>query len=464
MDDLIIVGGGPGGYVAAIAAAQKGGRVALVDEAKLGGTCLNWGCIPTKALVESAARYRLVLGAERFGVRADNVSYDFPAVQARKNEVVARLGAGVRQLMASNGVRVVTGRGELLGGGRVAVRTTGGGVEELEARYIIVATGSVPARLPVPGADLPGVIDSNGMLDIPAVPRRLAIVGGGVIGIEFASIFRAFGAEVTVVEMLPSILPAVDEEISRRLALSLRKQGVAISTGARVQSIERGGDALELVVEVGGATSRIAADVVLVATGRKPNLDSLDLERAGVSHSRGGISVDRRMATNVAGIYAIGDVTGGIMLAHVASAQGLVAVDNIFGRPREIDYTAVPNCIYSFPEVASVGLSEKEALQKGLAVEVARFPFAASGRALIHDEVEGMVKIVGEAGSGRILGVHIVAPHASELIHEGVLAVSRGLTAGEWAEMIHAHPTLSEATGEAVHILNGLYIHTARRR
>lgn len=472
MYDLAIVGGGTGGYVAAIRAAQLGGKVALIERDSLGGTCLNRGCIPTKALVRSASVYHLVQRAASFGIKVNGFELDFPAVQKRKEENVRQLVAGVELLLKSNGVDVFRGTGSVRRRGedgfRVQVKgSTSSSPEqsspeqELEAKRVILATGSQAARPPLPGMDLEGVISSDEALELDHVPESLVVIGGGVIGLEFAGIYRTFGARVAVVEMLPNLLPMVDEEISRRLLPVFKKQGLEIHTSARVKGIQRAGDHLTVVAETPTGEVQLTGEYVLVATGRRPNFGGIDLDDLGVKYGPKGILVDSGLATNVPGLYAIGDVTGGIMLAHVASTQGIVAVERIFLGHGEMDYGRVPSAIFTYPEVATVGLSEKAAREAGHNVQVAKFPYSASGKAVTMGETEGLVKLVAN-GEGKLLGLHIFGENAADLIHEGALALTMGATVKDIVATIHAHPTLSETIHEAAHGLVGGYIHLAR--
>ncbi len=460
MFDLTVIGGGPGGYVAALRAAQLGGRVALVEEGRLGGTCLNRGCIPTKALLRSAEVARLALAGEEFGVKA-RVELDYRTAASRKDRVVNQLVEGVGRLLKAARVEVIRGRGRLVSPARVEVESPEG-KHELEARAVILATGSQAAMPPVPGLNLPGVMGSDEALALEEVPESLVIIGGGVIGIELACLFNTFGSRVTVVEMLPFILPPVDEEMARRITPILRRSGINILTGARLKEISMGAGVLQVKITGTDGDKELAASRVLVATGRKPNFGGIDLDGLGIRYERQGILVDRGMRTGLAGVFAVGDVTGGLLLAHVASAEGMVAAENALGGDSLIDYRVVPNCIFSFPPVAGVGLTEKQAREQGYQVQVGKFPFSASGKALAMGETEGLVKMVAEAGSGRLLGVHILGPGATEMVHEGALALRVGATARDLASTIHAHPTLSESIAEAAHGVAGTPLHLAR--
>jgi len=459
--DIVIIGGGPGGYVAAIRAAQLGAIVALVEKDRVGGVCLNRGCIPTKALVRSVEVLQLVEEAPTFGVIVEEPAFDFARIMARKDEIVARLVGGVEALLKAHKVKVVSGTATIPKPGLVLVKpassassptsnpstTLRTGFQHLTSKNIIVATGSVPARPPIAGLDAPGVLTSADVLELEDAPDSLAVIGGGVIGLEFAGIFHALGTKVTVLEMLPTLLPTVDSELARRYKSYLQRGGVEVHLRARVEEIRPKGDGL--AVRVADSGEEVEAEKVLVATGRAPYTEGLGLEELGVKRERGAIVVDERMATTVPGVYAIGDATGGVMLAHLASRQGEVAVENILGRPVAMDYRAVPNCVFTLPEIAGVGLTEQAAKAEGLDYKVARFPFAASGRALTIGETAGLVKLICESESGKVLGVHIMGPHASDLIAEGTLAIQMGATARDIAETIHAHPTLPEAIMEA---------------
>ena len=460
MFDLTVIGGGPGGYVCAIRAAQFGGRVALVEEGALGGTCLNRGCIPTKALLEVARRYSEIREAGKFGLKVEGVTVDFPAVVARQRQVTGALRAGVGQLLASNGVEVKAGRGSLAGAGRIRVVYPGGRTELLESRAIVIATGSVSEMPPLPGIDLPGVLDSDSALALERLPASMLIVGGGVIGMEFASYLNAFGVAVTVLEMLPGILPGQDVEVVSEAARLFDCRKIAIHTRVKVKEIRPG-----LVVEArmpDGSTREFPAGKILVATGRRPSLGGLDVRGAGIRMNGRAIQVDGFMRTTAAGIYAIGDVTGST-LAHAASAQAIVAAESALGgTSRPYDGRFVPSVVYSDPEIASVGLTEEAARAGGHKVRIARFPFAANGRAMAGGHTEGFAKIVAEEEFGEILGVHIVGAHAGDLIPEAVVALSLECTVDEFARMIHAHPTMSEALVEAAHGLHGGFIHLPR--
>ncbi len=456
---IVVIGGGPGGYVAAIRAAQLGAQVTLIEKDTLGGTCLNRGCIPTKALLQSADILASIRHAETFGISVEGASVDFSVVNKRKEEVVKRLVAGVTSLMRKNNIEVVNGIGTL-----IDARTVGilGKSHRANADGIIIATGSKPATLPIEGIDEPGVIDSDEALTLEQLPKSIVIIGGGAIGLECAQIMRGLGSEVSIVEMMPKILPTEDTEIASMLADILKKEGIDVFTNARVTGIAGAGPGREVVsFTIGdeGSEQERMAEKVLLAVGRYPCTDDLGVEKLGLAVDDGRLVVNERMETNVPGVYAIGDVVGGLMLAHVATDEGKCAAENVMGADRKMDYKAVPRCAYTSPEVAAVGLTEKEARETYGDVKVGRFPFAASGRALILNQAAGMVKIIGDASYGEILGVHIIGPQATELVAEAVLAMKMEATSEDLASSIHAHPTLSEAVMEAALNAGGKAIH-----
>jgi dihydrolipoamide dehydrogenase len=493
--DLVVVGGGPGGYPAAIRAAQLGLRTALVDKERPGGVCLNWGCIPTKAMLRSAEVLETMQHSAHYGVLADNVRLDWSAVQKRRERVTKTLTDGVASLLKANGVTVVNGHARFVGPTAVEVVAVGeaplgpGGPlynappapdgrpqARLEGRNLIVATGSTPVLLPIPGIDLPGVVTSDGAFLLGEVPRRIVIIGASAVGAEWATMFSAFGSEVTMVELLPTLIPAEDEDMGKALARSFTRRGIKVQTGRTVSEIapaegkgkaRSGGAPLRVTItdSDGQHPTQVEADVVLVGVGRRPNTAGLELERAGVAtDQRGWVPVDERLRTNVPGVAAIGDVTGKVLLAHVASHQGLVAVGVLAGHDERMDYRAVPAATFTHPEVASVGLTEAAAREAGHDVVVGRFPFTALGRAQTYGSTEGLVKVVAEARYREVLGVHIIGPSASDLIPEGVLAMHLEATLDDIADNIHAHPTLGESTMEAAMVALGLPVHTAPPR
>jgi dihydrolipoamide dehydrogenase len=464
MFDAVVIGSGPGGYVAAIKGAQLGGNIALVEGHKIGGTCLNVGCIPTKALVHSATTYLNAKDAAKFGVETGEVKLNLEGVMAHKERTVKQLVGGVDMLLKGYGVTVYRGWAKILAPGRVEVTCEDGSRETLEAKNIVLATGSSQQLPPVSQESLSHTISSDDALSLDHVPGRMLVIGGGVLGVEFACIWNAFGSQIDMVKRSPLILPLVDEEISRRLMPVLKRKGITVNSGIYIKEIkEEGGEKVLTADTKEGGKAEFRADTVLVAMGRVPSFGGIDLSALGVAYDKNGIKTDERMVTNVPGIWAIGDVVGRAYLAPVASAEGIVAIENILGHPKTMDYSVIPSCVFSIPECASVGLKELEAKEKGWSVKVSKFPFSANGRAQAIGETEGIVKVVGEAGTGKILGVHILGPHADDLIHEGALAMKAGLTAREVAEMVHAHPTLPEAVLEAMHGVQDKPIHLLTR-
>jgi len=457
--DIAILGGGPGGYVAALRAAQLGARVTLIEENKIGGVCLNVGCIPTKALLRSAEVYRTFLRAEAFGLRLEGrVMPDWAVIQSRKETIVRQLVEGVAKLLRRAGAQVIQGRGRFVAPRKLEV-TTSDGAERVEAKNVVIATGSRPVQLPLPGMGLPGVLDSTGALALEALPRQLLVVGGGVVGVEFADIFNAFGVEVTVVEMLDRLLPQMDADLGQALAWTMEQRGIRFHLNSRVTRVDAVEGGLRAVVVTPDDEEGIEADRILVAVGRRPNVENLGLEAAGVRLDKTGILVDAQMRTNVPSVYAIGDVTGGALLAHVAMRGGEVAVENALGHAATFDQKTIPWCVYTNPEVASVGLTEAQAREQGYDVRVGRFPLSANGKALTYGETDGFVKVVSEAHFDEVLGLHIVASHASDLIHEGGLALALEATLDELIATVHAHPTLSEAVREAALETRGGALH-----
>jgi dihydrolipoamide dehydrogenase len=446
--DLIVIGSGPGGYVAAIRAAQRGAQVALVEKRDLGGTCLNRGCIPTKSIVRDAELYRDVASGD-FGIAIEGrVTPDWPKIAARKLQVVQTLVDGVAFLLDSYGVERVIGCGRLERNGQVAVDSAEG-TRPLSAPRAILATGSVPALVPIPGANLPGVITSDDLLELTSLPERIVIVGGSVVGVEFACILHALGVEVTILGRR-TFLRDAEQQLAKRLRAMLSRQGMSITIGLEFKQIIQADGALRVEYERRGKTEFAEGDLVLISTGRWPYTGGLGVDEAGVRLRGDTVQVDERLQTSVPGIYAIGDCIGGHMLAHVASYEAEVAVENALGGHREADYRVVPNCIFTMPEIADVGITEEQAKQQGLDVNVTRFPFNVNGRALALGETEGQVRMICEReGGGRVLGVHIMGPRASDLIAEAALAMKLGATAEDIAETIHAHPTVPEAFMEA---------------
>ncbi|HEY7067930.1 MAG TPA: dihydrolipoyl dehydrogenase [Chloroflexota bacterium] len=463
--DVCIIGAGPGGYVAAIRAAQLGLKTAVVERDALGGVCLNRGCIPTKAMLRTAELLTAFQHAADFGIQAENVRLDYPAAVRRRDQVVSNLRQGVAGLLKSQGVRVLSGQGRLAAPGRVEVNANGSS-ETVEARNVIVATGSKPAIPPIPGADNRElVITSDEALTLPALPRSVVVIGGGAVGAEWADIFHAFGCEVTIVEMLPTLLPVEDEEIGKQLARLFTKRGIKVLTGAKVLAIEAGeGGAVVRYQGADGQEATAQGERVLMGVGRAPLTADLGLEAAGVRLDRGWLPVDDAMQTNVPSIYGIGDITRHQLLAHVASHQGIVTVERMAGHDRRINYEQVPACTFTHPEVGSVGLTEAAARERGHEVQVGRFPLAALGRAQAYGDTEGLVKVVADAHYGEILGVHILGATASDMIAEATMAIHLEATVEDLFDTIHAHPTWPEATAEAALATRGLALHLLKPR
>ncbi len=465
--DLTIIGGGPGGYVAAIRAAQLGMKVAVIEEREMGGTCLNRGCIPTKCLLHAADLYQSIRHCHDFGILAETAGFDFAQIMARKEAVVRQLRSGVESLVKKHGGAILPGHGSLvdrqtiqLTGVRSAAGSPGPAPDRIRTGQIILATGSRPARPPIPGSDGDRILDSDAVLTLPECPERVIIIGGGVIGVEFATLFNQLGKSVVLIEMLDQLLPGADAEIAAALRQSLTQRGVAIHTGAKVLSLQSLPDQTAVCrFETQGQTREAAADRIILATGRRPNTEHLGLEQIGLPTNRGAIAVDDRMATAIPGIYAIGDVNGRIQLAHAASAQGLVAAANAAGGRQTFQSSRIPACVYTSPEIAWVGLTEAAARQQGRAVQIGRFPVRANGRSLIMGEREGFAKLIADQKTGEILGAHLMGPRATDLIMEMGLAMNLESTVEEVAAAVHPHPTVSEILMEAAHDVAGLGLH-----
>lgn len=455
--DIAIIGGGPGGYVAAIYAGKKKAKVALVEKGELGGTCLNRGCIPTKSLIHGANLLQAIKSAKDFGITADNVNIDWDKLQKKTSRIVKTLTKGVENLLKANNVTVMQGRAKLSRKNTIEISGETG-QSTITADNIILATGSVPTLVPIPGKELQNVMTSDQALFLGEIPSSILIIGGGVIGLEIGYVYNSFGCRITVVEMLPEILPRQDKEISLELKKQLERQGIEIYTDSMVRKIREKDGILQTVIETKEGTKTVDSEKILMATGRAPAVDAF--KDIGLHIEKSGVVVDEYLKTNIDNIYAVGDVTGKSMLAHVASHQGITAVKKILGENEKIDYKAIPSCVYTSPEVASVGMTEDEARRLFRDnIRVGRFPYAASGKAKTLGEVNGFVKIISESKYNEILGVHIVGPSATELIAEAVLAIKLECTAEELANTIHAHPTLSEATMEAAFDLLAEPIH-----
>ena len=462
---IIIIGAGPGGYETALVAAKRGVEVVLIEAGHVGGTCLNEGCIPTKAFCKNAEVLDGLREAETFGVTGLSYGFDFGAVTSRKNAVVEQLRGGVEGLLGHKNITLVRGKASFKDPHTVVVEGT-----EYTADYIIIATGSVSASLPILGADLPGILTSREILDIQEVPKRLCVIGGGVIGLEFASIFRSFGSEVTVLEYFKEILPRFDSDLSKRLKQSLGKRGIEICTQAQVTGIEAQNEAFRVSFTRKGKEETVEADKVLMAVGRKANIASLNLADVGIEFTPRGIVVDdKTMQTNIPHIYAVGDINGKMMLAHAAIFQGLVALDHIMGIENEIDLTVMPAAVFTSPEAACVGMTEEDCKAAGIQVKCLKSFFRANGKAVTMGETDGFCKLIVAAepkddgqcydalqagvkvAPGRVLGCHLYGPHASDIVQEACALITRKATLKEFESVIHTHPTLTEVLQSAVH-------------
>jgi dihydrolipoamide dehydrogenase len=453
--DIIVIGGGVGGYSAALKSAGSGASVALVEKHLVGGTCLNIGCIPTKALLESCKLLRACNRASDFGIRVAGAEPDVKAIATRSEKIVTTMRKGVEDLLARRKVTVFMGRAELLASNRVSVDAEEGTVV-LEAGSIIIATGS--SWVSLPGVDIDGsrIITSDHALGLSDVSGSMIVIGGGAVGCEFGEIYRSLGTEVTIVEMMDQLLPGEDTELARRLEASIKRKGIEVMTGSRVSTVRRSDNGVGVAIEDGPALS---ADRVLVAVGRRPNSENIGLERIGVEISKGRIEVDDGMHTNVAGVYAVGDVTGRFLLAHTALAQSIVAAANACGGEAKVDYSAVPRCVYTDPEYGAVGMTEAQAASMGLETTVHRIRLGRIGRALTMGETFGLAKMVVDRDSGDLLGFQAIAPHASEFLSETSLAIVKGMKPEDIAGVIHPHPTLSEIVWEVADGASGNPVH-----
>ncbi len=453
--DVAILGSGPGGYVAAIRAAQAGMSVAIIEEREFGGTCLNRGCIPSKALIESTKVYHLLEKAASFGVKASKPEIDFPAMMERKNKIVAMLRGGVEALMKKNKIEVLRGRGRVKDKNSFIV-STNDGEAEVRARTLILATGSEPLEIPAFPFDGENILSSNHALGLERTPKNLLIVGGGYIGCEWASIFSALGCPVTIVEMMDSLMPMLDAELVRELAKRFKKAGVDIHLKTKVESISSGGAGVTAKLDSG---EELEFEKVIVSVGRKLNSDALGLEEVGIDIEKGAIKVNEFMQTSVPNVYAIGDVTGRMLLAHVAYRQANIAVGHIAGGSEAMNYRVVPACVFTYPEIGTVGMTETEAKEAGESVKTGKFSYRASGKALCMGETDGFVKLVARESDGEILGAHIIGPHATDIVAEAALAMQLECTAEELVRTIHAHPTIAESLAEAADGLLGKAVH-----
>jgi len=453
--DTIVIGGGPGGYVAAIRASQLGQKTAVVEKEHLGGVCLNWGCIPTKSLLRNAEIANLLQAGKTFGFKFENLELDYSVAQKRSRKVSQRLVKGVGFLMKKNKIDVIDGFGKLKSNTKVEVNG-----EIHSAKNIIIATGARARSIPGVKIDGDKLLTYHQALELTEVPQSIVVVGAGAIGMEFAHIFHSYGAEVTVVEMLPNVLPLEDEEVSKEVDKQFGRAGITVKTGTKVEKVETGKDGVTLIVSKGDKSETLKAEKALIAIGVAPNSEDMGLEEVGVKTEKGYIQINERMETSVPGIYALGDVTGKLALAHVASAQGLVAAEAIAGQEtRVLTYHNMPRCTFTHPEVASVGLTEAQAEEQGYEVKTGKFPFQPNGKALGLDDNIGFVKIVAESKYNEVLGVHMVGPHVTELVAGPTGMIGLETTLEELAHTVHPHPTLSEVVMEAAHVTLGEAIH-----
>jgi dihydrolipoamide dehydrogenase len=457
MRDLVVVGGGPCGYTAAIRAAQLGMQVSLVEKEKIGGACLNWGCIPTKTYYSNASTLRVLSRISELNVSLDGYRFDMAGAKQRKDNIVTHMSGGVTELLKANNVEVIKGTAVIAARTKIRIDS-----KIMDCRHLLIASGASPILLNMPGSNLPGVMTCRDILDLDSVPERLVIIGAGAIGIEFAYIFSTFGSRVIVLEGMPSIIPQLDQELGKRLAVYLKRQQIALHTGIWVHAIEQHENRLRISAKGSSGEMVAEADTVLIAAGMKPQIKGLGLEEVGVTVQDGAIAVNSRFQTSVEGIYAAGDVIGGFMLAHVAAEEGIAAVEGMAGMEHRVAYHAVPQCIFSFPEIASVGLTEEMARARRIQYSIGRCLYGVSGQALAMGEAEGQVKVIADP-SGSILGVHIIGFHATELIQEAVLMVHRGMKIMEVGYTMHTHPTLGEVLKEAVLDAAGQAIHVRRK-
>ncbi len=447
--DVTVIGGGPGGYVAAIRASQLGMKVCLVERDRLGGICLNWGCVPLKALIKSAELFRSFNKSQEFGISHNGLTYDFMKIIARSRGIADRISKGVEYLMKKNNIETISGTAKLIDGNSIEIAKDGKVVETIKSKSVILATGGRPRTIPGIVIDRKKIITSTEAMSLQVQPKSMVIIGGGAIGIEFAFFYNSFGTKVAIVEILASVLPNEDKELTKNLESSLRKSGIDIFTGTKVESVRTDHEVTVAVSDKDGKKD-LKADIVLMAVGVQANIENLGLEAAGVKTEHGYVSVDEFGKTNIDGIYAVGDISGPPLLAHVASHEGIVAADHIAGKAKHgVDRLNIPSCTYCQPQVASIGLTEEAAVAKGLKIKVGRFPFRPLGKAMALGETEGMVKLIFDEKSGELLGAHIIGSEATELIAELGMAKALKATWENLHNTMHAHPTLSEAVMEA---------------
>ncbi len=458
--DVIVLGSGPGGYVAAIRAAQLGLKTAVVERESLGGICLNWGCIPTKALLKSSQVFEYLQHASEYGIQAGNSSPDFNAIIKRSRDVAGGMSKGIQFLMKKNKIDVIIGTGKIKPGKKMEITDANGKKQELSAKHIILATGGRSRELPNLKQDGKRIIGYREAMSLTQQPKSMVVIGAGAIGVEFAYFYNSIGTKVTLVEYAPNLVPVEDEDISRELEKAYKKRGIGIMTNASVEKVETTNNSCKVHVKTNNSQQTIDCDIVLSAVGVTPNIENIGLEQCGVKTEKGKVIVDDYYKTNVEGIYAIGDIVKGQALAHVASAEGIVCVEKIAGRhPEPIDYNNIPGCTYCTPEIASVGYTEKAAKDAGYQVKVGKFPFSASGKASAAGAKEGFVKLLFDAKYGELLGAHMIGANVTEMIAEIVVARKLETTGHEMIKAIHPHPTMSEAIMEAAAAAYGEVIH-----
>ncbi len=458
--DVIIVGSGPGGYVAAIRASQLGLKTAIVEKESLGGVCLNWGCIPTKALLKSANVFEYINHAKDYGIEVKDAKHDFGAVVKRSRDVANGMSGGVQFLMKKNKIDVINGTGKILKGKKVAVKDDKGNTKEYSAKNIIIATGARSRELPSVKQDGEKVFGYRKAMVLDKQPKKMVVIGSGAIGVEFSYFYNAMGTEVTIVEYMDRIVPVEDEEVSKQLERTFKKNGIKIMTSAEVTNVNTSGKGCKVEVKTKKGTETIECDVVLSAAGVVANIENVGLEDVGIKTEKGKIKVDEMYRTNVDGYYAIGDCTPGQALAHVASAEGIICVENIAGhKPQALDYNNIPGCTYCSPEIASVGYTEKAAKDAGYDIKVGKFPFSASGKASAAGHKDGFVKLIFDAKYGELLGAHMIGANVTEMIAEAVVARKLETTGTEMIKAVHPHPTMSEAVMEAAAAAYGEVIH-----
>lgn len=461
--DVIVIGAGPGGYVAAIKCAKAGLKTAIVENRRVGGTCLNRGCIPAKAMIHASSLYREMKEAEAFGVNVEGASFDYEKIVAYKEETTEKLCQGIEQLLKGNGVTILCGKGRLEQ--NKIVRVTGEESEECyEADHIILASGSKPLVLPIPGLELPGVLTSDELFKLTEMPESLVIIGGGVISVEFASVYANLGCKVTIVEAMPRLIPNMDKEISQNLKMILKKRGIDIHTSASVQRVEQEGELYTCVFTEKEKEVKVSAQYVLCAVGRCPNTEGLFGEGAEPEMERGRVVVDEKFHSSIEGVYAIGDLVKGLQLAHLASAQGIYVAEMLAGEEASVDLSAVPGCVYTDPEIASVGMTEDEAKEKGVEIKTGKFIMSANGKSLITKEERGFIKIVAEKETDVIVGAQMMCARATDMIGELVTAVTNRMTVQQLLKGMRAHPTYNEGVQEALEEILGGAVHVMPKK